>query len=199
MTVVAAFDVDGTVTSRDCVVPFLRRVAGTGPLAVRLGMSIHRLVPALTRRDRDRLKVLATQAVFTGRPIAEVDALGEAFAERIARQWLRTDTLDRMRWHAAEGHLVVFVSASYGTYLRPLAGRLAVGGVVATELEVDGDGRCTGALIDGNCRGREKARRLHDWLDANYGGREAVELWAYGDSPGDRELLALADKPVWVA
>ena len=52
--------------------------------------------------------------------------------------------------------------------------------------------------VDGNCRGPEKARRLLAWLDANHGGRDAVELWAYGDSPGDRELLAAADKPVWV-
>ena len=24
-----------------------------------------------------------------------------------------------------------------------------------------------------------------------------VDVWAYGDSPGDRELLADADHPVW--
>ena len=29
------------------------------------------------------------------------------------------------------------------------------------------------------------------------GGRAAVELWAYGDSSGDRELLADADRAVW--
>ena len=69
---------------------------------------------------------------------------------------------------------------------------------MATELEVDADGRCTGALVGGNCRGPEKVRRLHAWLDAHHGGRDAVELWAYGDSPGDRELLAAADRPVWV-
>ena len=33
---VAAFDVDGTITRRDCVVPFLRRVAGTATLGRRL-------------------------------------------------------------------------------------------------------------------------------------------------------------------
>jgi phosphatidylglycerophosphatase C len=198
MTVVAAFDVDGTVTTHDCVVPFLRRVAGTVPMAVKLALSVHRLVPAVVRWDRDELKAVATRAVLTGRPIADVDELGESFAEHIADYWLRTATVERIREHREQGHHVVFVSASYGAYLRPLARRLGVDGVVATELEVDGDGRCTGALVGGNCRGPEKARRLQAWLDANHGGRDAVELWAYGDSPGDRELLAAADRPVWV-
>ena len=44
------------VTTRDCVVPFLRRVAGTAPIGGRLALSIHRVVPALARRDRDALK-----------------------------------------------------------------------------------------------------------------------------------------------
>ena len=69
--------------------------------------------------------------------------------------------------------------------------------MLATELEVDADGRCTGALVDGNCRGPEKVARLHAWLDEHHGGRDAVELWAYGDSPGDLELLADADHAVW--
>jgi phosphatidylglycerophosphatase C len=197
-TVVAAFDVDGTVTTRDCVVPFLRRVAGTAAMAGRLATRSHRLLPALARRDRDALKAEATRAIFTGRPIAEVDDVATTFAEHVAGDWLRQDTVERIRFHAAAGHRVAFVSASYGVYLRPLAERLGVDGVVATELEVDVDGRCTGELVDGNCRGPEKARRLLAWLDANHGGRDAVELWAYGDSPGDRELLAAADRPVWV-
>ena len=76
MTVVAAFDVDGTVTTRDCVVPFLRRVAGTAPMSARLALSIHRLAPALARRDRDALKALATRAVFTGRRNTDIENAG---------------------------------------------------------------------------------------------------------------------------
>ncbi|MGH9000745.1 MAG: haloacid dehalogenase-like hydrolase, partial [Acidimicrobiia bacterium] len=50
-------------------------------------------------------------------------------------------------------------------------------------------GRLTGALLGANCRGAEKVARLREWL----GGEELeVDLWAYGDSRGDAELLALA-------
>ena len=101
--VVAAFDVDGTVTTRDCVVPFLRRVGGTVPIAARFGLSALRDVPALARRDRDRLKALAAKVVFTGRLISDVDRAGDEFAGMVAGAWIRPDTLARMHWHHDAG------------------------------------------------------------------------------------------------
>ncbi len=196
--VVAAFDVDHTVTTSDCVVPFMRRVAGTAPFVARVGVGALRHLPAVVRRDRDHLKAIAARAAFAGRPLAEVERLGEAFAAEVAASSLRPDTMARMRWHHDQGHDVVFVSASFTAYLRPLARRLGVvTGVLGTELVVAPDGRCTGELLGGNCRGPAKVRRLHWWLDEHRGGRAAVDVWAYGDSPGDRELLADADHPVW--
>jgi phosphatidylglycerophosphatase C len=196
--VVAAFDVDRTVTTRDCVVPFLRRVAGTFPFAARMTLASARILPAVARGDRDRAKEDATRIVFAGRRAADVDAAGEAFATVVAGSWLRPDTLARLRWHQASAHEVVLVSASFTVYLVPLARQLGVDGVLGTELAVDGDGRLTGALAGSNCRGVEKVRRLHGWLAEHHGDRANVEVWAYGDSPGDRELLADADHPVWV-
>lgn len=198
--IVAAFDVDGTLTTRDCVLPFLVAVAGPTGLALALARRAPALAPALARRDRDTMKALATAAVFTGRPIAGVEQAGRAFAPRIVDRWLRADTLATLRRHAGGGDDVVLVSASYAVYLRPLAEHLglATGRVVATELGVDGDGRCSGVLDGGNCRGDAKVERLHAWLDAHYGGRASVELWAYGDSAGDAAMLADADHGVWV-
>ncbi len=40
-------------------------------------------------------------------------------------------------------------------------------------------------------RGPEKARRLDAWLAGS-----PTFVWAYGDSSGDRELLARADRAV---
>ena len=196
--VVAAFDVDHTVTTDDCVVPFMRRVAGTAPLVARVGAGFLRHLPAVVRRDRDRLKAIAARAAFAGRRWTDIEALGDAFAAEVAASGLRPDTMARMRWHHGQGHDVVLVSASFSAYLDPLARRLGVvAGVVGTELVVGSDGRCTGELRGGNCRGPAKVHRLHEWLDEHRGGRAAVDVWAYGDSPGDRELLADADHPVW--
>ena len=71
-------------------------------------------------------------------------------------------------------------------------GRVAA--LEGVELEVGADGALTGALVGPNVRGPEKEVRLRAWLD----GDEPDLLWAYGNSSGDRELLAMADVPVWV-
>jgi phosphatidylglycerophosphatase C len=196
---VAAFDVDGTVTRRDCVVPFLRLVGGTSTLALGLLYRTGRVVPVLTRRDRDALKGVVAHLTFAGRRAADVAALGRAFAGTVHDGWLRSDTMELMETHRAAGDDVVLVSASFEAYLVPLGDRLAVSGVLGTRLVAGSDGRLTGELEGPNCRGPEKVRRLHAWLDRHHGGRDAVDVVAYGDSPGDRELLADADVAHWIA
>jgi phosphatidylglycerophosphatase C len=195
---VAAFDVDGTLTERDCVVPFMVAVNGAFGTALGLLTRSHRVVPALVRRDRDTVKAIASSVVFDGRKLSEVNEHGKRFAERVASAWLRPQTLALLRGHQARGHDVVLVSASFGAYLRPLGDRLGVDAVVGTELALDGASCCTGELDGGNCRGDEKVRRLHAWLAARHGGRGRVELWAYGDSAGDHAMLRDADHAVWL-
>ena len=194
MTRIAAFDLDGTLTTRDCVVPFLRQVAGTPRLVA--GVAAHPIdvSRALVRRDRDAFKVLATRAAFAGRPLGVVEPLAAEFAAKVHDNWLRSDTLAGLHAHLAAGDRVVIVSASYAIYVEPLAALLGVNQVLATRLAVGADGRLTGELDGVNCRGPEKVRRLHEWLDAAHGGRSAVEVVAYGDSAGDREMLADADE-----
>jgi phosphatidylglycerophosphatase C len=192
--VVAAFDVDGTLTTRDCVTPFLRRTAGR-----RLWTTLlrHPLVlgASFVRRDRDRLKELACSAL-RGTDSSAIEALGATFAREVATDWLRDDTLARLRRHRELGHTVILASASLDPYLAPLGGSLGVDAVVCTVLERGADGRLTGRLAGANCRGAEKARRVRDWLQN--AGLTDSELWAYGDSSGDDELLALADHPLRV-
>jgi len=192
--VVAAFDVDGTLTTRDCVTPFLRRAAGR-----RLWTTLLRhplaLPGALARRDRDRLKEIACLSL-RGLESARIDELGAGFAGEIEAHLLRADTVPRLRRHQELGHTVILASASLDPYLVPLGTSLGVDGVVCTMLERGADGRLTGRLAGANCRGPEKARRVREWLDQ--AGLADAELWAYGDSAGDDELLALADHPLRV-
>lgn len=194
--VVAAFDVDGTLTRRDCVVPFLVRLAGW-PRVITASLR-HPLLLVRTsvgHGDRDRLKELVVGRLVRGRARLSVDELGRRFAHDSAANWLRPDTLARLRWHRERGHQVVLVSASLRSYLEPLA-EAALGGVDAvlcTDVATDANGTCTGKLKGRNCRGPEKSRRLREWL----AGRSAV-IWAYGDSSGDDELLDMADYAVRV-
>jgi phosphatidylglycerophosphatase C len=192
--VVAAFDVDGTLTTRDCVTPFLWRVAG---FRLVLALARHPLAVAvaLVRRDNDRLKGLACSAL-RGVDASDLQQRGELYAREIHDTMLRPDTSARLHAHRQRGHAVVLASASLEAYLAPLGRLLETDGVVCTQLETGPDGRLTGRLHGANCRGPEKARRLRSWLETK--GLAEAELWAYGDSNGDVELLELADHAVWV-
>jgi phosphatidylglycerophosphatase C len=192
--VVAAFDVDGTLTTEDCVVPFLRRAAGwrLAPALLRHPVAVG---GALAGSDRDRLKELASMAL-AGHDAAALDRLGDAFARDFVSDRLRDDTTARLARHRELGHTVILASASFEAYLAPLGAALEVDGIVCTRLERDPSGRLTGRLLGANCRGPEKARRVLAWL--TQAGLDGAELWVYGDSPGDAELLAAADHPVRV-
>ena len=189
-TVVAAFDLDGTLSKHDTLVPFLRRAVGTG----RTARCVVRNLGWLARAKRDRaLRDAAKEALLVtalaGRPDAELRAIGAAFAPTIG--W-RDEVLDALRNHQRLGHETVVVSASPTLYVDAVARHLGIDAVVATELEVV-DGLLSGRYAGENCRAEEKARRLQSWL----AGRE-VELHAYGNPPDDDAMLALADVPVRV-
>lgn len=61
--------------------------------------------------------------------------------------------------------------------------------VIGTKVEVV-DGRLTGRFLTPNCYGPEKVRRLREVFP----DLSDCHLTVYGDSRGDREMLAIADK-----
>ena len=193
---VAVFDVDNTLTVRDCVVPFVVRVAGPFQVATAIAKNIGSVASLLARRDRDGLKLLFVRELFAGRSIDEVDEKGIAFASHIADNWIREDTARRLRWHQAEGHVVVLVSASLSPYLIPLGDLLEVDAVLCATLDND-NGVYSGDLVGANCRGIEKVNRISEWCREAGIALENVR-YAYGDSKGDTQMLAMAAHSEWV-
>lgn len=188
---VAAFDFDGTLTERDMLVGFLVGLAGRRAMAALLGGAGSELLRS-RGRSRDAAKAVVLRRVMAGRPAADVADAGRHYADTLLPR-LRPDGLERVRWHQGRGDRVVLVSASLGAYLRPLADQLGLDGVEAVELVAGDDGLLTGAMTGPNCRGPEKVVRLDRWLAGAGLSRSSIELWAYGDSAGDDELLAAAD------
>lgn len=185
---VAAFDFDGTLTRRDTLVPFLARVAGRRRLAAAMAVA----APA-RRAGRDALKVELLRRVLGGMPAERFLAEARDYGRGLPGQF-RPEVVEYLRHHQQEGHEVVLVSASLAAYLEPVVEVLGLDGLCAVEMEVGDDGHLTGAIVGANCRGLEKVRRLEAWL----GEARPERLWAYGNSPGDRELLAAADEAVWI-
>ena len=193
---VAAFDVDGTLTTTDCVRSFLAAVGGRRSIAAAALRRPTATLSGVVRRDRDALKEVIVGGVLRGRSVAEVAEVGQRFARRVEATMLRPDMLARLRWHQHVGHATVLVSASLRVYLDPLAASLGLDGVLCTDVGSIG-GRYTDRLVGANCRADEKWTRLSAWL-AEHELADA-ELWAYGDSAGDRAMLARAHRPMWVA
>ena len=189
--VVAAFDVDGTLTVRDCVLPFLVRVAGPARFATGIAARLPRIAKAVVHRDRDALKEILVSAALAGRSVEETELVGASFAGTVASSWMRSDVAPRLRWHQDQGHVVVLVSASLSPYLQPLGDVLEVDAVLCTELE-ESDGAYTGALRGPNCRSAEKVNRLVTWAAAAGITGDDWLQYAYGDSPGDTAMLAMA-------
>ncbi|MGA0116911.1 MAG: HAD-IB family hydrolase [Ilumatobacteraceae bacterium] len=188
--VVAAFDVDNTLTVRDCVVPFMQRIAGRlGFLkaCVSRPLVVGKMVMA---RDRDALKAHFIHQVFAGKDVEHVTQQGVDFAAQVVSSWMRQDVTQRMRWHQSQGHVVVLVSASLDVYLNALGDLCEVDAVLCTELEHD-SGVFTGNIVGNNCRGDEKVRRLQDWM-SSAGISSNSLIYAYGDSSGDTVLLNAA-------
>lgn len=186
---IVAFDFDGTLTVRDSFTAFLRWRAG----AARYALGLARLLPAalsyLFDRDRGRIKAAAAREFLAGLTQAELAAEARAFAADQADLLFRPDALAAWRrWREKPVRLVI-VTASPAEVVRPFAEALGADDLLGTELAYDAAGRATGAFLTANCRGREKVARL----EARFGPDLRLAA-AYGDTAGDREMLAIAEE-----
>lgn len=191
--VVAAFDLDGTLTRRDTLLPFLMLACGRRRTAQALVAAGPLLARAATQggRYRDASKAAVLARLLAGQSLDRLTTLADAYAETVVAREIRPDTRARLDWHLAEGHTVVIVTASPELYTSGIGRRLGVDAVLGTRLEVDASGRLTGHLDGANNRGPEKVARLAQWS-----GSDPVVTYAYGDSSGDDEMLALSANPV---
>jgi phosphatidylglycerophosphatase C len=190
---IAAFDFDGTITHRDTFVPFLYRVCGVRRvLQSFLAHSLQAGLVAGGWASRDQLKESIICSLLRGHTRAELHRIGREHAEEII-DWCRPMALAKIRWHKEAGHRVILVSASLDSYLVYVAKELGFDDLLCTRLAYDSAGVAEGRIIGKNCRGPEKAVRMKELLDDPSG----CWLYAYGDSEGDKELLAIADEPFY--
>jgi phosphatidylglycerophosphatase C len=194
--VVAAFDLDGTLTEGGSVFHWLRFIAGDATVA-RAALPL--LIPLTVGAIRsghwaDSAKERLFRAVLSGRDVAEVTSASRDFILHHLQKEGRRDVIARLNWHRDQGHDVVLVSASPQIYVDILVEEFKIAGGLGTRLAIDTRGRLTGSYLGKNCRGTEKMRRLNEWIASRHYDEEPV-IYAYGNSRGDRRLLAGATHP----
>ncbi len=194
--VVAAFDLDGTLSDGGSVFRWLRFLCGRrATYLAAASLAVPLLVAAVRSGPwADRAKERLFGRLLIGRDAEEVREVSRAFAlahfEEHGRDWV----IERLNWHLRQGHDVVIVSASPELYVGVVAEMLNANGALGTRLAVDPRGKLSGSYLGRNCRGREKLRRLSEWLEARHPGT-APTLYAYGNSRGDRRMLRGATHP----
>lgn len=189
MRELALFDFDGTLTTCETFPAFIKHVLPKS----RLRAGWLRLWPlVLGYRLRlvsgTRLRAAIIRLGFAGSAVDAVEQAGLRFAAEYLPGVLREDAMTRLDWHRQRGDRVLVVSGGLGLYLRPWAAAQGLE-LLCSELEVV-DGILSGGFAGAQCVGAEKARRVCERVDV----AAFVQVHAYGDTPEDAELLALADR-----
>jgi len=190
--VIAVFDFDGTLIKGDSLFYFFLFRANIWKIVLNL-------IPALYYISLYKLKLMpnfkAKEHLFIlfykSMPKSVFDRKCEQFTEILERK-LKPQAIEKLKWHQQMRHEVVIISASVENWIIPLAKRLGIHVVIGTKLEVN-NGRLTGKFQSKNCYGSEKVNRFK----THYPAYQNYILYAYGDSKGDRELLAIAEHPFY--
>jgi phosphatidylglycerophosphatase C len=193
---VAVFDLDGTLTWRDTLLPFLLSFLRRHPRRV---MGLWRMPLALLSfvaqgRDRGALKSRVIRMVMGGAARTDIDACADAFVDTLRpRHRLRPAALAALEAHRTAGDHLVLLSASPDLYVPRIGRRLGFERTLCTELEWRAD-RLEGALRTANRRGAEKLRCL-TWLRTQY---PDLPIVAYGNSASDLDHMRQADRALLV-
>ena len=192
---VAVFDLDGTLTWHDTLLPFLAGYLARHPSR---WLRLWRVPAALLRyavaRDRGELKSRVIVAVLGGLPLTAIDSWADRFVHTLKqRRRFRPKALACLEAHQAAGDHIVLLSASPDLYVPRIGDLLQAEKTLCTELKRN-DGRLDGALQTPNRRGTEKSRCLA-WLRSQY---PDLSIIAYGNSASDLPHLVQADRALLV-
>lgn len=183
------FDFDGTITTKDTFVEFIKFYKGPfkfwfgfillSPLIIAFKI---KLIPNW------RAKELVLTYFFKNTPIKEFELQCSQFNELIVPYLIRPKAIKEIQLHQKENRSIWIVSASPELWIKNWATKHNIQ-LIGTKLEIRNN-LLTGKLKGNNCYGPEKAVRIKKAInldDFNF-------IEAFGDSSGDKEMLALADE-----
>ena len=197
-TVVAAFDIEGTIVNSNVPETFLwLRMADVEDPAERARRFAHVISRAPSylkaeRRDRGEfLRMFYRQ--YEGTSVAELRELAESVMGDLLLHRLAPDAVRRIREHKRAGHRIVLITGSLDFVVDPL--RPLADEVIAAKLQ-ESNGRHTGDLDRPPLVGEARASWLRD--HAQEIGADLSLSFAYADSMSDLPLLEAVGNPVAV-
>jgi HAD superfamily hydrolase (TIGR01490 family) len=190
VTGIAFFDFDGTITHKDTMWEIIRFQKGSAALYAGLA----RLAPGLVsfklgRQTAQESKEQVLRHFFGGMPAEQFTENCRRFCQERLPLLMREPAVAAIRKHQQEGRQVVVVTASARDWVAPWCETLSIK-CIASSLEVQ-NGLITGRLSGVNCNGQEKVVRIREQFNLH----DYTDIYAYGDTNGDRPMLALAQHP----
>jgi len=191
----ALFDVDNTlVPGEACEVRFFRYLWRRGLVGWReLRRSVSWLVqhvpPVSIHCLRER------KIYLEGKDPAVIEACAREFFQREMVALLSAKGRERLEAHRQSGHQLILISGAPDFLVNPLAEMLNVPTLFAARLERQGS-TYTGEVVPPLPYGRGKRELIVS--HAQEKGLDLASSFAYGDSPGDIEILELVGYPVVV-
>ncbi|MEY4589905.1 MAG: hypothetical protein RL497_1981 [Pseudomonadota bacterium] len=125
----------------------------------------------------------------------QLAALHREFMAHSIEPLILPKALNLLAEHRAQGHRLVIITATNRFITGPIAARLGVADLLATEAEII-EGRYTGQISGVPCFQNGKVERLQHWLQAQ--GEDLSGSYFYSDSANDLPLLEAVTYPVAV-
>jgi phosphatidylglycerophosphatase C len=192
---VALFDLDGTLTWRDTLLPYLGGFLLRHPhKLLQLWRLPHALYRYGTDRDRGMLKSRVIRMIMGGENRSVIDHWTRSFVDTLKpRRRFRPLALAVLDAHRAAGDHLILLSASPDLYVPQIGALLGFERTLCTELQWQAE-RLDGHLKTANRRGEEKLRCL-EWLRQQY---DKAPIIAYGNSTSDLDHMRHADRALLV-
>lgn len=185
--VLALFDFDGTVTEKDTMIEFVRYIKGKSSLRnSMIALAPWYLLHKLGLYSSTELKERFLSWHFKGVKEEDLEKMGEKFCQFQLPEILREKALSQIQRHRMQQHEVFIISASLEIWLKPWLEFQKIP-YASTKGEYI-DGKFTGRLATPNLKGEEKVKLIKERYNLN----EYEKIYAYGDTPSDKPMLALA-------
>ncbi|HEU4908699.1 MAG TPA: HAD-IB family hydrolase [Propionibacteriaceae bacterium] len=195
----AIFDLDGTIMSTNVIEQYLwarlPELSRTQQLA-EVGQVMRRLPSYLRAEQRDRGTFLrAVYRRYRGADLAALERFVDTSMAPQILSRLSPEAVGRIREHRAAGHTTILITGVVRPLTRPIQPLFDV--IVAADLGVDEEGRCTGFLTGPPVVGESRAA----WLK-HYATQQGIDLdrsFAYADSHSDLPMLQTVGNAVAVS
>lgn len=179
---IALFDLDGTLTRRDSLLPYVFGFCLRHPqrLLRLAAMPWHGLRYLFRHHDRGELKQALIIAGLRGASRAELARWNQQFVARLMRTGMDAEALKRVALHRERGDYLVLMSASPDLYVPAIARALRFNETICTGVRWNGM-VLSGELTTANRRAEEKLHCVQALRERN----PVSDITAYGNSASD--------------